>query len=207
MNTGHATVLRYTRTAIVLHWLVASLIAINIGLIWSVDYLPDDFVRPVIDTHKSTGITILGLVIVRVLWRRVHAPPPLPESYPAWEKRLSHAAHLSLYTLILALPLSGWLHDSAWSAAAEFPMTLFSMMPWPRIGFIANLDPQTKEAFHDFSGHVHAWLSYALYAMFFLHVAGALKHQLIDKDAEIQRMLPSRKPSGAKSRDLDASTI
>ena len=201
MNSESAIVSRYTRTAIVLHWLIALLVAINIALIWSVSLLPDDAVRPVIDTHKSTGITVLGLVILRLLWRRANRPPPLPAAYPVWEKRLAHAAHISLYVLILALPLSGWMHDSAWKAAAQFPMKLFYLVPWPRIGLIANLDPQTKEAFHDVSGHVHVWLSYALYAMFFLHIAGALKHQWLDKDAELQRMLPRRrKRGGTKAR-------
>ena len=187
---------RYTRTAMVLHWLVAALIAVNIALIWSVDLLPDDAVRPVIDTHKSVGITVLGLVILRLLWRAAHRPPALPASYAAWEKYGAHAAHIALYVLILALPLSGWMHDSAWKDAAQFPMQLFYLLPWPRIGAIANLDPEVKEAFHDLSGHVHVWLSYALYGMFFLHVAGALKHQWLDRQPELARMLPSSRKHG-----------
>ena len=175
----------------VLHWLVAALIAMNIALIWTVDLLPDGVVRPVIDTHKSIGITVLGLVILRVLWRVANRPPDLPASYANWEKFAAHAAHIALYVLILALPLSGWMHDSAWSDAAKFPMKLFYLVPWPRIGWIADLNPQTRETFHDISGHVHVWLSYALYAMFFLHVAAALKHQYWDKHPELERMLPA----------------
>ncbi len=186
-------VLRYTRIAIILHWLIALLIAINIALIWSVDFLPEDFVRPVIDTHKSTGVTILGLVFLRLLWRKANHPPPLPSAYPAWEKRLANTAHVALYVLMVALPLSGWMHDSAWKAAAQFPMKLFYLVPWPRISFIANMDPQTKETLHDLFGGAHIWLSYSLYGIFFLHVVGALKHQWIDKDVELQRMLPSRR--------------
>ena len=193
MNSETAKLSRYTRTAIALHWIIALLIAINIALIWSVSLFPDNAVRLVIDTHKSTGITVLGLVILRLLWRRANLPPALPAAYPAWEKRLAHAAHLALYALMLALPLSGWMHDSAWKAAAQFPMKLFYLVPWPRIGLISNLDPQTKESLHDFFGHIHVWLSYALYAMFFLHIAGAFKHQWWDKDAELQRMLPPRR--------------
>ena len=190
MKSEPLKISRYTRTAMALHWIIAFLIAVNIALIWSASLLPDNAVRPVIDTHKSTGITVLGLVILRLLWRRANRPPPLPRAYPLWEKRLAHAAHFTLYVLMLALPLSGWLHDSAWKAAAQFPMQIFYLVPWPRIGLISNLDPQTKETLHGVFGFIHVWLSYALYAMFFLHIAGALKHQWIDKDAELQRMFP-----------------
>src|SRR6202012_2959872 len=105
---------RYTRTAVILHWIIAVLIIVNVVLGLSADSLPDDWVRPVVDTHKSIGITVLGLAILRVLWRVSHRPPPLPESFPKWEKTSAHIAHWLLYILIFALPLSGWLHDSAY---------------------------------------------------------------------------------------------
>lgn len=181
---------RYTRTAMLLHWLIALLIAINVALILSVDLLPEALVRPAVDTHKSTGITVLGLVVLRILWRAANPPPPLPGSYAPWERYGAHIAHIALYVLIVALPLSGWMHDSAWKAAAQFPMQLFYLMPWPRIGWIANMEPAAKEAFHTVAGAVHAWLSYALYALFALHVGAALKHQFIDKEPELERMLP-----------------
>ena len=185
----------------ILHWLVAVLIGINIALIWSVDLWPDEAVRPVVDTHKSIGITVLGLAILRLLWRAAHRPPPLPATYAAWEKRAAQAAHMALYVLIFAIPLSGWMHDSAWKDAAQFPMKLFGLVPWPRIGVITDLDPQTKETLHDLFGGVHVWLSYVLYALFALHVAGALKHQWLDKEPEIQRMLPpNNKASGEVAR-------
>ena len=181
---------RYTRTAMILHWLIAVLIAINVATILLVDYFPEGWVRPAVDTHKSIGITVLGLVLLRILWRLANPPPPLPESYPRWEKTTSHVAHIALYALMLALPLSGWLHDSAWKAAAQFPMQLFYMVPWPRISFIANMEPAAKEQFHALSGAAHVWLGYILYGLFALHVGAALKHQWIDKKPELERMLP-----------------
>ena len=69
---------RYTRTAIALHWLIAIGVIANIALAWTWPYLADDSVRPVIDTHKSIGVTVLGLAIMRLLWRYGHRPPPLP---------------------------------------------------------------------------------------------------------------------------------
>lgn len=184
--------LRYNRTAMFLHWLVAALIAVNLVLIWTINLIPENFVRPAIDTHKSVGITVLGLFLLRVLWRAANAPPPLPQAYSPMEKRAAWWAHILLYALMLALPLSGWLHDSAWKAAAQFPMQLFYLFPWPRIGFIANLDPALKAQLHALFGAVHKWLSYLFYGLFLLHVGAALKHQFWDRKPELERMWPGR---------------
>ena len=181
---------KYTRTAMALHWVVALLIMLNIVLVWMVDYLPDERVRLAIDTHKSIGITVLGLAILRLLWRFANQPPALPGTYARWERRASHAAHALLYLLIFLMPLSGWLHDSAWKDAATHPMQLFGLVPWPRIGWVMGLEPGLKETLHDVFGAVHEWAGYVLYALFVAHVGGALKHQLIDKEPELQRMLP-----------------
>ena len=181
---------RYTRTAMLLHWLVAALIIGNVVLIWTVDLFPDEQVRPVINLHKSLGITVLGLALLRVLWRFSHRPPALPRSYPRLERAGAHLAHLLLYGLILGLPLSGWIHDSAFKDADKYPLVLFGLIPWPRIGFIMALDPATKEQVHSLWFAVHQSLAYALYALLALHVLGALKHQFIDHEAEFARMLP-----------------
>lgn len=185
---------RYTTVAIVLHWLVALLIALNVALIWSVNDLPDGWVRPAIDTHKSLGVTILGLAILRVLWRFANPPPALPGAYPRWEKISAHGVHAALLLLLFGLPLSGWTQDSAWKNAASFPMQWFYLFTWPRLGFIMSLDPQTKLIVYGIAGRTHVLLSYALYALFLLHVGGALKHQLIDRKPELQRMWPQRTP-------------
>ena len=179
---------RYTRIAVALHWLVAVLIVVNVALALSADSLPDEWVRPVIDTHKSIGITVLGLVLLRILWRLGHPPPPMPRSYARWERIGAHAAHGVLYALMLLLPLSGWLHDSAWKDAATHPMQLFGLVPWPRIGVVMNLEPATKESMHDLFGGFHTAFGYVLYALLALHIAGALKHQWLDRERELQRM-------------------
>ena len=180
---------RYTRTAMLLHWLVAALIVGNVVLVWVVDLLPDDMVRPAINTHKSIGLTVLGLALLRVLWRLSHRPPPLPRSYPMVERLGAHAAHVMLYVLILGLPLSGWFHDSAFKDAAAHPLTIFGI-PWFRIGAIEHMEPAAKEHFHAVWFQIHASLAYVLYGLLALHVAGALKHQFIDHEAEFGRMLP-----------------
>jgi cytochrome b561 len=183
---------RYTGVAMLLHWLVAVLIALNVTLIWSVNALPDEWVRPAVDTHKSAGITILGLAILRVLWRYANPPPPLPQAYARWEKISAHGVHVALLLLLFGLPLSGWTQDSAWKDAASFPMQLFYLFPWPRIDFVMSMEPQTKEIVYAIAGRTHVFLSYAFYGLFLLHVGGALKHQLIDRKPELQRMWPGR---------------
>jgi cytochrome b561 len=182
--------IRYTRTAMVLHWLIALLIICNVAMGLSADHLPDDWVRPVVDTHKSVGITVLGLALLRILWRFSHKPPPLPRSFPKWEHVAAHIAHFLLYLLMIALPLSGWMHDSAWKDAATHPMHLFGLVPFPRIGLIMNLDAPLKETLHDRFGALHTWLGYALYALLAMHIGGALKHQWIDRKSVITRMVP-----------------
>jgi len=181
---------RYTRTAMSLHWLIAILIIVNVILALTDDFWPEGWERYVIDLHKSIGITVLGLAILRLLWRVTHRPPALPKSFPTLERGAAHTAHLLLYVLIFALPLSGWAHDSAWVAAASHPMKLYFLVPWPRIGYFMALDPQTKDVLHTQLGELHTWLGYVLYVVLFLHVAGALKHEFIDRESVLRRMLP-----------------
>ena len=179
---------RYSGPAIVLHWLIAALIVGNLIGGLSFDYLPKSIFRPVLDAHKSFGLTILGLAIMRLLWRFVRQPPPMPAGYKPWEKKASHAMHWALYVMIFLVPLSGWAHDSAWKEAATHPIKLFWLIPFPRIGFIESMAPASKESFHTLTASVHQSLAYLIGAMVLVHLAGALKHQFIDKEPELQRM-------------------
>ena len=191
LATGlHGQVTRYTRTAMALHWVVAILIIANVVIVWTVDLLPDSFGRPMVDLHKSIGFTVLGLAIMRVLWRQANPPPPLPADYPAIEKFGAHAAHILLYVLIFGLPITGWLHDSAWNGAATHPVSLYWLVPWFRIGLIEHQDPVRKEFLHSYFYGWHVAFSYILYGLVALHIAGALKHQWVDRHPELQRMLP-----------------
>lgn len=179
---------RYTRTAIVLHWVVAALMIANVVLAWSVDYVGEARERSVVDLHKSIGITVLGLALMRLLWRATHRPPPQPRAFARWERGLAHVAHLALYLLMVCLPLTGWLHDSAWKDAATHPMTLYHLVPWPRIGWVLGQPPEVREHLHHLYGALHGSLAIALYVLVVLHVAGALKHQFIDRLPYLDRM-------------------
>ncbi len=178
----------YTKTAVTLHWLIALLIGFNIILGLGANYVPDAYVRPMVDLHKSFGITVIFLFVARLAWRLTHTPPPLPPNYKPWEAKAAHAAHIALYGLIIAIPVTGWIHDSAWNGAATHPLKLFWIIPWFRLPFITAQDPATKETIHATFSAIHTYLGYALYAVLAAHIAGALKHQLIDKEPELQRM-------------------
>ena len=184
---------RYTGIAMLLHWVVALLVTANILLAWSwPGWLPDAQVRPAIDLHKSIGVTILGLAILRLLWRFTHSPPSFPRGYRPWEARVAHMTHYLLYAILFAMPLTGWIMDSAYEHAASTPMYWFGLFQWPRLGFIMALDPATKKSVHDGFGEAHEVIAYLVYALFALLVAGALKHQLLDGTKELQRMWPGR---------------
>ena len=179
---------RYTGTAIALHWIVALLVIVNVSLAWAWPLAPDDMVRPLINTHKSIGITLLLLVTMRLLWRLTHRPPALPDHHKPWERRAAHTAHILLYVIMFALPLSGWIMDSAWAKAADNPNFWFGLFEWPRLGFIMTLDPVTKKSVHGLFGEMHEIAGYILYFLVVVHIGGALKHQFLDKDRELARM-------------------
>jgi cytochrome b561 len=128
--------------------------------------------------HKWAGVTILALSALRLLWRLTHRPPAdLP--MPAWQARTAHATHLALYALFFAVPLAGW----AYSSAAGFPVVLFGM--WPLPDFVP-VDKALAEAIKP----LHKLLAFAMAALVLGHVAAALKHHFIDRDALLQRMRP-----------------
>jgi cytochrome b561 len=180
---------RYTKTAVFFHWIIAVLIVVNVAFALLAESMGDENIRFMFDTHKSIGITVLGLVIMRLLWRMTHRPPALPPEYKSWERSASKITHWTLYFIMFAMPISGWLHDSAWKAAPEIKLNWFGLFELPRLGWIMNMDDATKEIWHDIMGEAHEIGGYALYALVFLHIAGALKHQLIDKHRELQRMM------------------
>lgn len=182
---------RYNRTAMVLHWLVAALLLVNVVLGLEATATQGPSEGRLINLHKSLGLTLLGLILLRILWRLGHTPPALPRSYPAYERKGAHLAHFLLYAVMLLLPVTGYIHDSAWKLAATHPTDFFGLFDFPRLGFVQGLAHGTREMVHSVFGAAHVWLGYALYALFAIHIAGVLKHHAIDHESEISRMLPA----------------
>ena len=181
MQTFATTPARYTSTAIALHWLLAVMIvgSFAVGL-YMVD-LPFSPQRlKLYNWHKWAGVVILTLSAARLLWRLTHRPPA-DAPMPAWQARAAHAAHLALYALFFAVPLMGW----AYSSAAGFPIVLFGVLPLP------DFVPVSREL-ADALKPWHGWLAKGLAAVVVLHVAGALKHQFLDRDGLLRRMWLAR---------------
>lgn len=179
MNRANPT--RYTTTAIALHWLLALAILGSFGVGWYMAGLPLSPQRvKLYNWHKWAGVTILTLSAFRLLWRLTHRPPP-DAPMPAWQQRASHLAHRALYVLFFAVPLAGW----AYSSAAGFPIVWFGVLPLP--DFVP-VDKALAEAIKP----LHGWLAWTLIAVVVVHIAGALKHQFVDRDGLIARMLPGQ---------------
>jgi cytochrome b561 len=174
--------LRYTRTAMALHWLLAVAILGSFVLGSYMTDLPFSMARlRYYNWHKWAGVLILALSAARLLWRITHRPPAdLPA--PAWQQRAAHVAHGLLYVLFFAVPLSGW----AYSSAAGFPIVLFGVLPLPDfVGANRELADSIKP--------LHGILTKVLAVVVLVHVAAALKHHFVNRDGLLQRMLPGRR--------------
>lgn len=179
-------VVRYTRLAIALHWLLALVILVMFAVGLYMADLPFSPLRlKLYNWHKWAGVTFLALTVLRLLWRVTHRPPALPpaitQAMPGWQTRAYHATHYFLYLLFFAVPLIGW----AYSSAAGFPIVWFGQIPLP------DLLSKNKEL-ADMIKPLHELSAYALVGLAGLHLAAALKHHWVDRDGLLSRMLPGR---------------
>lgn len=163
-----------------LHWSVAALILALFALGWLARLVP---LSPGKITlfywHKSLGILVLALVLIRLGWRAGNRPPPLPAGLAPWEPVAARAMHALLYFLILLVPLSGWLVDSA----AGIPFRIFWIVPLPAISPVSgHLEQLFKLA--------HLSASWALAAVLLGHIGAALRHHFLLHDDVLRRMLP-----------------
>jgi cytochrome b561 len=173
----------YTGTAIALHWLAALLLLGQFAF----GLLLDDIPRGTpargfyVNLHKSSGILIGLLILLRLGWRLMHAPPPLPETTPRWQRRAARFSHIALYACMLALPLSGYLASNFSKHGIKF----FNLVRWAPWG------PDDKTLYAVFNGahHLAALLLALLVA---IHVLAVAKHMLIDRDGLLLRMWPPR---------------
>jgi cytochrome b561 len=172
---------RYTSTAQTLHWLIALLIVVQFVLARMAAQLPLGVHKlSLLAEHKSIGMTVLMLAVIRVAWRVKHAPPPLPPQMRRVGRFLAGASHLSLYVILFAMPLSGWLMSSA----KNYSVSWFGAFTWP------NLIAPNEAAFNSLRA-LHHLLSKVLFAIASLHVLAALKHHFWNKDDVVVRMLPT----------------
>ena len=129
--------------------------------------------------HKSIGMTILALVIVRIGWRLYAGAPAPVAGTPRWQHAIASLTHLGIYALLLAMPISGWVMNSA----AGFPLQWFGLFNLPAV---AGRD----HAVHELAESVHEWLFWAMVVLVVAHAAAAFYHHLFQRDATLARMLP-----------------
>jgi cytochrome b561 len=178
---------RYTPTAVALHWIVALLIIGNLAFGLYVADLPISPAKlRTVSWHKWVGITILLVAAVRLAWRLRHPVPALPTSMAPWERRMASGAHILLYVLFFAAPLTGWL----FSSAAGFPVVYFGVLQLP------DLVAKNREL-ADLLRAAHKWINYTMAGVIVLHAAAAIKHHVRDRDDVLVRMLPFLKSRSA----------
>jgi cytochrome b561 len=175
---------RYSTVAILLHWAIAAALLFQIVLGSAMEGPRDATRFSIFQLHKSVGIAILLLTMVRIGWRIANPPPPLSETLKPWEQTLARSTHRAFYALLLALPLSGWLIVS--TSKIGVPTRLFGVIGWPHIP----VPDAFRRSVHEASELGHQVLVWGAFALVALHVAGALKHHFIDSDAELDRMIP-----------------
>jgi cytochrome b561 len=174
---------RYTAVAQAFHWVVAALIVTQFTLAWLEQDLPLGMHKlALLARHKSFGMTVLMLAILRLLWRLNNPPPPLPAGMTAVERALARATHIAFYVLLFAMPITGWMMSSA----KNYSVSWFGLFTWP------NLIGKDADAYV-FLHSTHEILSYALFAIAVLHILAALKHHFWNKDDVLVRMLPFTK--------------
>jgi cytochrome b561/polyisoprenoid-binding protein YceI len=181
---------RYSTVAILLHWAIAILLLFEVGLGLRMGAVSGSAKFVVFQLHKSVGITILLLVALRLVWRFYRTPPPIVAK--PWERVLAHGVHLLFYGLLLAMPISGWAIVS--TSRIVVPTLLYGGVPWPDLPGFATLAGTARTTANAAAALVHVNLVLVIYALFVLHVGGALKHQLLDREGGIARMAPGARP-------------
>ena len=178
------TPLRWGAVSQLLHWLVVALVITQFVLAsLAEDLAPGMAKLGLLARHKSVGITILGLALLRLAWRLGQPVPALPSGMPRWQRGLATGTHHLLYALLLAMPLSGWLMSSA----RNYPVSWFGLVQLP------DLIAPGEHAFEALRA-THGTLAALLAATALLHLAGALKHHFVDRDDVLRRMLPFMRP-------------
>lgn len=171
----------YTAPAKVLHWLMALMLGGLLGLGF---YMADLPLSPqkiqLFSWHKWAGVTVFGLVWLRLFWRLVHRPPAYPASMKALQQAAARSGHIALYVLMLAIPLSGWLMSSAKGVQTVW----FGVLPLP------DLLTRDKALGHQLES-LHSVLAVGLMVLVAVHIAAALYHYRVLKDDILQRMLPA----------------
>jgi cytochrome b561 len=178
---------RYSRTAILLHWVLVALLAAQIGFGWFLEDVargtPERAIY--VNLHKSTGMLIGLLILFRLYWRLSHRPPALPASLPAWEKAVASSSHVLLYAAMVIMPLSGYIASNF----SQYGVNFFNRIKLPPWGV------EDSNIYAFFNG-MHDITAGVLVALIVLHVLAALRH-LLKKDGTFSRIWPAGGGAGS----------
>jgi len=173
---------RYPAALIVLHWTMAVLILATLPIGWRMgDLEPGPLQDALYHLHRSIGVTVLALALVRLAVRKIAGAPPPHPGLAAWQRTLSVAVHHLLYVLFFVVPILGWAGTSAFGA----PIIVWGLFTLPPI-------LPKNEPLSEILLGAHGIFASTLAGLVILHVAGALYHALIRRDGVMQRMLPAR---------------
>ncbi|SDG38585.1 cytochrome b561 [Limimonas halophila] len=173
-NTAH----RYGAVAQALHWVIVVGFVAQFALAWYMEELPNTpFKIELYNLHKSIGVTILVLAVLRLGWRLANPVPGMPAGLPRWEHWAAHASHAGLYAVIFAQPITGLV----FSLYSSFPSLIWGWrLP----------DPGTSKTIEDTFAAAHFYVSWLILALVALHVLAALRHHLVLGNDVLRRMLP-----------------
>lgn len=169
---------RYSKGAIILHWLMAVMIIGNLAGGFLHDFVPKEGGQRalVMGMHKGFGLIIIALTLIRIGWRVANPPPAFPHYFTSGERLLAKAAHGAFYLLMLAIPFTGW----AMADRNDRPLTVFGSVEVPKFGF----DKGLADAAHE----LHETLGWVMLALLALHIIGLVKHLVLDRDNLLVRM-------------------
>jgi cytochrome b561 len=171
---------RYSIISLIFHWGLALLVLTQILLISAHDATEGPLSREFVQIHKAVGLSILVLTLARIVWRLANPALPLPGEMPRWEKIAARATHVLFYVLLIGLPLTGW----AASSAGGRPILWFGLFDWPLLPV-----ERSRDLARSLMG-LHGAAVKLLYVLMALHVLAALKHQFVDRDNVLHRMIP-----------------
>ncbi len=174
-------ILEYSTGSKIIHWTLAIIIILMLALSFFLDDVPKPNQPIAYMIHKSFGLLVLALMLVRLLWISMRGKPELPATVPNWQKVLARGVQYSLYLFLFLMPISGWIM----SVAANHPPVFFGL-------FSVSLPITPSEDLAGIMAQTHEIIAWILIFLLVLHVAGALKHYFFNKDNVLQTMLPGK---------------
>lgn len=194
---------RYSRVAMLFHWLTAAAVVSMIPMGWWMtsavhDPQQQQTAYRLFQLHKSIGFAILALTTARLVWRLLHKAPPMPAGMKPWERFAAEAVHAGFYFLLFALPLTGWAYVSTgWSASGDQPLAVatsfFGLFPVPHLPGLADASAALRREIAFQSLGAHSLMAWGAVLLFILHAGAALHHQFIHRDDVLAHMLPMLK--------------